>query len=438
MPGRPILACLPLLFACTVAFGQATPPKATAAPNQAGVVVLAEGDARVASGGNPARPLKAGEAVSEGDRLTSGKGGEIHVQMQDSGFIVVRPNSQFEIVAYKADGGADDKGVFKLISGGLRSITGWIGKFNQKDYVVKTATATVGIRGTDHETRYIPEGSTEGEPGTYDRVYAGETVITTPEGQATVSPNQAGFESSRAHGKPRLLADIPGFFKPGPHEAEINAKHAAIQKDIEQRREERRKVIREKAAALKGARAKTMNVALENRAAAKQSQQATQEQRKEMKAKRDALMQEIKDAEALRAEIVQKRKDLGEVVKTGQITQKELRDRRRELKQKYDQLTQDWEGIKQHKKDLQAANDSQIDEQYDAALARAKALHDQQLETRDKRESLQQERESASQEMKDLQTQEARRYRQELRADKKSATTPAVPVPAAEDPPPKQ
>ena len=426
-----------LLGACLMAAGIARaqgPHEAPPPPNAAGVVVLAEGDARVSSRDEPSHPLKAGDTVSEGDRVSS-RNGEIHVKMQDAGFLVVRPNTQVEIIAYKADGGDDDHGVFHLISGGLRSISGWIGKFNRKDYVVKTATATIGIRGTDHETRYIPEGSAEGEPGTYDRVYAGETVIQTAEGETTVQPNQAGFQPARK-GRPRLLKDIPGFFRPGPHEAEINAKHAEIQKVIDARREERRKVVREKAAALKESRAKTVSLAQENRAAAKQSQQEKAEHVKEMKARRDALKKEIEDAEALREQIVAQRKDLQDKLKTGEITQHEVRTRRREIKEKNEQLAKSWESIKQHRKELQDANDTQIDEQYNAALARAKALHDQQLETREKRNDLQQERESAAKEIGSMQKQENQRYREELKADKQQGSQ-ANPPPPPPDAPPK-
>ena len=409
---RSLLTTLFLILATPLAFGEAT-------PNAAGTVVLADGQAKVSSAKAPARALKAGDTVSEGDRISSASG-EVHVKMQDAGFLVVRPNTQVVIVAYKADGGDDDKGVFNLISGGLRSITGWIGKFNRKDYVVKTATATIGVRGTDHETIYIPEGSSEGEPGTYDRVYSGETVMKTASGETVIAPNQAAFQPARK-GRARLLKDIPGFFRPGPHEGEINAKHAAIQQEINQRREERRQAIREKAAALRDARAKTVSVMQDNREAAKQSHQASMEQQKELKARRESLRKEISDAEQLRQEIVAQRKELQEHVKAGDITQAELRARRKALKEKNDQLAKSWEGIKQHRKELNVASDAAIDEQYNAALARAKALHDQQLETRDKREDLQQERESAAKEIGAMQKQENQRYRQELKADKKDA-----------------
>ncbi len=142
-------------------------------PNQAGTIALAEGDAKIIKQGAAPRPARAGDVVSEGDVLVTGQGGQLHMTMLDTGFIALRPNSRFRIVSYKADGGSDDNGIFRLVTGGFRSVTGWIGKFNRNGYRVNTPSATIGIRGTDHEPRYIPEGSSEGEPGTYDRVYAG-------------------------------------------------------------------------------------------------------------------------------------------------------------------------------------------------------------------------------------------------------------------------
>ena len=155
------LVLLSVLAAATTALGEARAPPA---PNQAGVIQRADGKAVLVPNGAAPHPAKVGDIVSEGDVLASGPGGEIHVTMQDSGFLVVRPESRVRIVSYQADGAADDKGVLRLIAGGLRSITGWIGKYNPRGYKVQTAGATIGIRGTDHETRYIPEGSAEGEP----------------------------------------------------------------------------------------------------------------------------------------------------------------------------------------------------------------------------------------------------------------------------------
>ena len=360
--------------------------------------------------------------------VSRAKDGEVHVRMQDTGFIVLRPNSRIQIVSYKADGGDDDKEVLRLIVGGLRSITGWIGKFNSKGYRLQTATATIGIRGTDHEARYLPEGSSEGEAGTYDRVFAGETVIETSTANTAIAPNQAGFVSARPRGKPRLLAEIPGFFRPGPHEAEINQKHAEIQREIEQRREERRKVIAEKRAALGEARARTKESLEKNKAAAQQARQSAEDERREAKEKREKLKEDFKAAQELQQDLQAKRKALEEVLKTGQITRPEVRERRKEIQEKAKALAEAQESIKQQRKALEEFTDAKIDERFKAAEERQKALREQVLDTRGKRKSLGEERESTAEEMKALQQQEGKRYREELKKDRAGGTTADPPA----------
>lgn len=422
---RSLVGCLSMLLACSVALAQTAPATTR---NQAGIIVLVEGNARLATGGVGLRQAKLGDVVSEGDLLISGKGGEVHVKMQDTGFIVLRPNTRIQVESYRADGGEDDNGILRLISGGLRSISGWIGKFNSPRYLVHAGTATIGIRGTDHEVRYIPEGSSEGEPGTYDRVFAGETYIQTPTDRAAVAPNQTGFASVRPRDKPRLLAEIPGFFRPGPHEAEINKKHAEIQGQIDQRREERRKVIAEKRAALEAARTKVKESQEENKAAARQAKQTAQERRAESQARREALQRDIKAAQELREDIQARRKALDEDLKSGQITRPELRERRKTLREKQEALAQAEESIKQRRKAMQEAGDAQVDERFEAAQERQKAMHDQLLDAREKRKSLEDERESTTEEMKALRQQENKRYREELKKDRTSGDSAEPPA----------
>jgi hypothetical protein len=412
-------------LASTLAWGQAVSPSGT--PNVAGTVLLVDGKATVTSPGGTPRALKTGDTVSEGDEVASARDGEVHLRMVDSGFLVLRPDTKMKIASYKADGGDDDHGVFQLLTGGLRSVSGWIGKFNRKSYTLKTATATIGIRGTDHETRYIPEGSTEGEPGTYDRVYAGRTVIQTSAGTTELAPDQAGYQSDKPGARPRRLASIPQFYRPGPHEVEINAKHAEIQKLIDQRRQERRQAIREKAAALKAERAKVGEVAKGNQAAAKQERENATQERAEVKAKREKLVEDTKAANALREEVKTERASLEDDWKSGRISQKEARQRRHALQEKQKQLNAAQEDIQRRKKEMVEAQDSKIDERFNAAQERQKALHDQQLEAREKRKALEGEQESAAKELKGMQQQENQRYREELKKDKQQGAAPADP-----------
>jgi hypothetical protein len=104
-----------------------------------------------------------------------------------------------------------------LVRGGFRSITGLIGKTNPDAYQIRTTTATVGIRGTDHEPMVIPEGvpgmAALGAPGFYDKVNDGETFIRNRNGMLTLKRGDVGFAPAIADRAPAILLKIPDFYK---------------------------------------------------------------------------------------------------------------------------------------------------------------------------------------------------------------------------------
>ena len=214
---------LPLALASSVAAQTTTTPAPAAAEktvevNRAAKVVLVEGDVSAFAASKQKRMLKVDDYLVEGDSIVTGKDGELHLDMEDGGYISVRPNTKMRIVKYQAKGEDSDTGVFGLLQGSFRSVTGWIGKFNRDKYTVRTPAATIGIRGTDHEPYVIPKGSSEGEPGTYDKVNEGGSFIQTQGGRAEVAPNQSGFVSHDKTAKPRVLKDVPRHFRAGRHE----------------------------------------------------------------------------------------------------------------------------------------------------------------------------------------------------------------------------
>ena len=240
-------AFLPLSFAQS-----AVPAKDTQLTlRQAARIVVAEGDVSLYDAKLTRRAAKVGESVNEGDSIVTGADGELHLDMEDGGYLSVRPNTKMRITKYQADGADTDSAIFGVLQGGFRSVTGWIGKLGKDRYQVKTAKATVGIRGTDHETLVLPEGSLDGEPGVYDRVYEGGTYITTEAGRVDVSPNRAGFAGLDRKVRPRMLQEVPKFFRPGRFEARFAGKHAAVQAIIEKRRAERRENVKRRLDALK-------------------------------------------------------------------------------------------------------------------------------------------------------------------------------------------
>ncbi|HEY8023348.1 MAG TPA: FecR domain-containing protein [Burkholderiaceae bacterium] len=339
----------------------------------AGKIDLIGGDVRLLQSGKPIRPALMGEAVYEGDTLITGKDSEAHVTMSDSGFLALRPNTTLQIVSYTADGGDDDKGVFQLVAGGLRSITGWIGKFNRKSYTLRTPTATIGIRGTDHETHYIPPGSTEGEPGTYDKVFAGETSIETEAGQAAVVPDHAGYVSDTAR-QPRVLPGIPGFFRPGPHEDIINRKHAEIQQMIIERRNERRKIVAEKLAELKAARQAMLTLAEQNKAAAEERKEADEEQRKRTEVQTAAIRDKDEQLQQKQKAVVELRKAIFENISGVLARNIVLREQMKSVRER-------WQAIAATNKEIAQARKALSDKNAQAGEARKAAVEEQRKQT---------------------------------------------------------
>jgi len=214
-----------------------------AAAQTAGKAELVEGSVVVVDAAGKERSLRQGGDVAQGETVVTGATGEAHLTMLDGGEIAVRPNTRMRIEKYKAEGGTDDSSVFNLVQGAMRSVTGWIGKYNPRNYAIKTPTATIGVRGTDHETRVIPENAAEGEAGTYDKVNAGETEMRTPYGTTTVRPNQAGFFAANGRVRPKVLDRVPEFFRPRSNDKRFDGLHERVRSKVDTLRQDRAKAV---------------------------------------------------------------------------------------------------------------------------------------------------------------------------------------------------
>lgn len=168
----------------------------------AGYVQFVSGDVQLTTAAGQAHGLKKGDAVNEGDTLSSAKGSTAQIKMQDGGLIAVRPETRLTFDSFKYSGKQDgsEQSFFSLLKGGFRAITGLIGQTNKSNYRITTPAATIGIRGTDHETFVVVPGSTlaaVAPVGTYNKVNLGETSLTTDKGTLFVLPNQMGFAGGR-------------------------------------------------------------------------------------------------------------------------------------------------------------------------------------------------------------------------------------------------
>ncbi len=94
--------------------------------------------------------------VMEGDVLATSKNGYAQVVLNDGTQLTMRPESNLKIEAYRfrKEAPQADNAVFRLLKGGVRSLTGLISKRGNPDaYKLHAAAATIGIRGTDFSAR---------------------------------------------------------------------------------------------------------------------------------------------------------------------------------------------------------------------------------------------------------------------------------------------
>ena len=193
-----------------------------------------------------------GAPIPVGAEIVTGSDGEIHIETADSGFIAVRSNTRLRVAEYRAEGDELDTQILSLVRGTFRSVTGWIGRYNADRYRVTTPTATIGVRGTDHEPSYLLEEDVTAvaaeaglEPGTYDKVNEGASWIENEGGRVDIPVNFAGFaHASRA--RPLRLNKVPRFFKGSRNEKRIGERREHLRKVIEQRRAAKRAALKDK------------------------------------------------------------------------------------------------------------------------------------------------------------------------------------------------
>ena len=160
--------------------------------------------------------LKSG--VAAGDILTTEKKSYAQINFADGSQMTLRPNSQIKIEAFKfsqAQPNADNA-IFRLLKGGMRTVTGLIGKRGNRDsYRIRTVTATIGIRGSSGDTLTCPcPGVTDTSdglaPGDYHATYTGAYIMQTSAGELTVGEGQFAFSPDNKT-LPRLLPKDPGM-----------------------------------------------------------------------------------------------------------------------------------------------------------------------------------------------------------------------------------
>jgi len=144
--------------------------------------------------------------IQQGDTLITEANTYTRVKFLDNGEIVLRPGSQVVVknYLYDAEKPAQDNVAISLVKGGLRAVTGLVGKRNHDAVSFDTPTATIGIRGTHFGALFCqndcggvptPSGSTPAN-GLHVDVAQGAIVVANPAGQQVFQSGQFGYVAS--------------------------------------------------------------------------------------------------------------------------------------------------------------------------------------------------------------------------------------------------
>lgn len=150
----------------------------------------------------------------QGDTLVSEKNTYAQLKFIDNSEMTLKPGTTFTIEKFAFDAGRPeaDSAAFNLVKGGLRAVTGLLGKRNKERFSLKTPSATIGIRGTTFIVQYMapepellaPKAPQAGlAPGLYVHVIDGMINVSNEGAAQNFHAGQFGFVP--AFNKPPVL-----------------------------------------------------------------------------------------------------------------------------------------------------------------------------------------------------------------------------------------
>jgi len=171
--------------------------------NVAARIEFATGDPVIVAADGRERPARKGEQISVGDRVLT-RAGRAQLLFTDGGFVSLQPDTDFGVNEYHFKGSNDgsEKGVFSLLKGALRTVTGLIGRTKREAYLMNTPTATIGIRGTGGRIEV-------NERGTFIAGTSGIWYMLTSGGSIDVPAGARGFAGPDRNEPPQLSSVEP-------------------------------------------------------------------------------------------------------------------------------------------------------------------------------------------------------------------------------------
>jgi FecR protein len=152
----------------------------------AATLEFVQGAVNVRSAAGASRAAQRGTVVNNGETIET-QSGRAQMRMVDGAYISLQNDTTLRLDNYRVASASEaESGLMSLVRGGLRTVTGLIGRSNKQNYRLQTATATVGIRGTGFS-------ATSGDDGTRVRVSEGAIALCTQGGCLDLAAQQTGF-----------------------------------------------------------------------------------------------------------------------------------------------------------------------------------------------------------------------------------------------------
>lgn len=198
--------------------------KSAPASGTVGKIVWIKGTVSAKSTDGVLRTLAMASPVFQGDILISAADGSAGLALLDNTRLVVPEDSQVSLTQYQfvAARAEESRILIDLLKGGLRAVTGLLGKLHNDRIKFRAASATIGIRGTAFDmvcTGVCAGGSL------YVTMRSGEISLSKDKNSIVVGAGQ--YAAILQNGLPKLLpAPPPVQLKPAlpkPEDIKVNA-----------------------------------------------------------------------------------------------------------------------------------------------------------------------------------------------------------------------
>lgn len=156
-----------------------------------GYIFDAAGEVSMAMDKSVAQRVAKNDEVSPGAVITTGDKSYVVLKFEDGQVVTLQSNSTFQVREYRYVAAQPEQSsiFFSMLKGGMRFVTGLIGRNNKDAFRLATPNATIGIRGTEFMVAM-------GNNSMYSQVVSGSISMTNAAGTVALGAGQVAVVAS--------------------------------------------------------------------------------------------------------------------------------------------------------------------------------------------------------------------------------------------------